>query len=159
MIRFWEFIAPQCPAAAELCRSVAEGVRMATEHEQYEALREKWVHEDNLVNHRVTWLLYAQTILFAAYGILLTVPKDSPHMERAEKLIRIIPVVGIANLCVVSISIAAAVAAHIALRGDPNVRSGKFVLWVPGVMPWVGYTAPVCLPIVFLKAWIIMIVA
>jgi|GEM_PF-2881939 len=33
--------------------------------------RAKWVHEDVLLNHRLTWLGLTQAILFAAYGIAI----------------------------------------------------------------------------------------
>ncbi len=35
---------------------------MKREPRSYEDLREKWVHEDDLFNHRVTWLLLSQTL-------------------------------------------------------------------------------------------------
>ena len=36
----------------------------------YHALREQWTHEDNLVNHRLMWLILSQGLLFTAYGTL-----------------------------------------------------------------------------------------
>ena len=30
----------------------------------YRALREQWTHEDNLVNHRLMWLILSQGLLF-----------------------------------------------------------------------------------------------
>jgi hypothetical protein len=38
--------------------------------ELYRALREQWTHEDNLVNHRLMWLILSQGLLFTAYGTL-----------------------------------------------------------------------------------------
>ncbi|MFM2069190.1 MAG: hypothetical protein RLZZ584_4099 [Pseudomonadota bacterium] len=38
----------------------------------YRALREQWTHEDNLVNHRLMWLILSQGLLFTAYGTLST---------------------------------------------------------------------------------------
>ena len=38
----------------------------------YRALREQWTHEENLVNHRLMWLLLSQGLLFTAYGTLST---------------------------------------------------------------------------------------
>ncbi len=35
--------------------------------DQYRALREQWTHEDNLVNHRVSWLILSGGLLFTAY--------------------------------------------------------------------------------------------
>jgi hypothetical protein len=36
----------------------------------YADLREKWKHEDELINRRVTWLLQTQGFLFSAFGVL-----------------------------------------------------------------------------------------
>jgi hypothetical protein len=36
----------------------------------YADLREKWKHEDALINQRVTWLLTSQAFLFTAYGVI-----------------------------------------------------------------------------------------
>jgi hypothetical protein len=35
--------------------------------DQYRALREQWTHEDTLVNHRVSWLILSEGLLFTAY--------------------------------------------------------------------------------------------
>ena len=35
--------------------------------DQYRALREQWTHEDNLVNHRVSWLILSEGLLFTVY--------------------------------------------------------------------------------------------
>ncbi len=40
--------------------------------ELYRALREQWTHEDNLVNHRLMWLILSEGLLFTAYGTLST---------------------------------------------------------------------------------------
>jgi hypothetical protein len=43
----------------------------------YADLREKWKHEDNLVNHRVTWLLNTQAFSLTAYGVLAKLRLDT----------------------------------------------------------------------------------
>lgn len=35
--------------------------------DQWRALREQWTHEDMLVNHRVSWLILSEGLLFNAY--------------------------------------------------------------------------------------------
>ena len=40
--------------------------------ELYRALREQWTHEDNLINHRLMWLILSEGLLFTAYGTLST---------------------------------------------------------------------------------------
>jgi len=37
----------------------------------YSDLREKWKHEDDLINQRVTWLIQSQAFLFTAFGVLV----------------------------------------------------------------------------------------
>ena len=45
---------------------------METERKEYlEPIR----HEQGLINRRLTWLLTSQSMLFAAYGIMLTSEK------------------------------------------------------------------------------------
>jgi hypothetical protein len=34
----------------------------------YRALREQWTHEDNLVHHRMSWLLVSSGLMFTAYS-------------------------------------------------------------------------------------------
>ncbi len=36
----------------------------------YRALREQWTHEDNLVNHRLMWLILSEGLLFGALWLL-----------------------------------------------------------------------------------------
>ena len=36
--------------------------------DQYRALREQWTHEDNLVHHRMSWLLVSSGLMFTAYS-------------------------------------------------------------------------------------------
>ena len=36
--------------------------------DHYRALREQWTHEDTLVNHRVSWLILSEGLLFTAYS-------------------------------------------------------------------------------------------
>lgn len=40
----------------------------ADDWEHYRALREQWTHEDNLINHRLMWLILSEGLLFTAYG-------------------------------------------------------------------------------------------
>lgn len=42
----------------------------------YADLREKWMHEDRLINQRITWLLGSQGFLFPAFGVLAKLRLD-----------------------------------------------------------------------------------
>ncbi|MEY4752190.1 MAG: hypothetical protein RIQ60_4404 [Pseudomonadota bacterium] len=52
--------------------SVGGSSGTAADWDLYRALREQWTHEDNLVNHRLMWLILSQGLLFTAYGTLTT---------------------------------------------------------------------------------------
>lgn len=71
--------------------------------ELYRALREQWTHEDNLVNHRLMWLILSQGLLFTAYGTLST--------AKLHWLVFGFPFFGIAVAAVIGVSIFAALAA------------------------------------------------
>jgi hypothetical protein len=71
--------------------------------ELYRALREQWTHEDNLVNHRLMWLILSQGLLFTAYGTLST--------AKLHWLVIGFPFFGIAVAAVIGVSIFAALAA------------------------------------------------
>src|SRR5690348_10576892 len=69
----------------------------------YRALREQLTHEDNLVNHRLMWLILSQGLLFTAYG---TVSSAKLHW-----LAYGFPFFGMAVSGVIGVSIYAALAA------------------------------------------------
>ena len=71
--------------------------------ELYRALREQWTHEDNLVNHRLMWLILSQGLLFTAYGTLST--------AKLHWLVFGFPFFGIAVAAVIGVSIFAALEA------------------------------------------------
>ena len=69
----------------------------------YRALREQWTHEDNLVNHRLVWLILSQGLLFTAYGTLST--------AKLHWLVFGFPFFGMAVSAVIGVSIFTALAA------------------------------------------------
>lgn len=71
--------------------------------ELYRALREQWTHEDNLVNHRLMWLILSQGLLFTAYGTIST--------AKLHWLVFGFPLFGMAVSAVIGVSIFAALAA------------------------------------------------
>jgi hypothetical protein len=44
---------------------------MENESQLYECTREKIIHEDNLINHRIMWAITLNGLLFSAYGFSL----------------------------------------------------------------------------------------
>ena len=74
----------------------------------YHALREQWTHEDNLVNHRLMWLILSQGLLFTAYGTLT--------IDKHRWLVYGFPLFGMAVAAVIGISIFAALDASVAIE-------------------------------------------
>jgi hypothetical protein len=75
----------------------------APDWELYRALREQWTHEDNLVNHRLMWLILSEGLLFTAYGTLAG--------AKVHWLVIGFPFFGMAVAAVIGISIYAALSA------------------------------------------------
>jgi hypothetical protein len=119
----------------------------------YEDLREKWTHEDDLINHRITWLLLSQTLLFTAYGIFLQTASQPDHLASVDKLIPVIPLIGFAVSIIIMWSIGAALASMRFLRKQNKEIVAKPNTGIGGFLP------PILLPIVFLLSWIYVVVA
>ncbi len=71
--------------------------------ELYRAFREQWTHEDNLVNHRLMWLIMSEGLLFTAYGT-----QSGSH---AKWLIFGFPLFGMAIAALIGVGIFTAIAA------------------------------------------------
>src|SRR5215471_18834752 len=74
----------------------------------YRALREQLTHEDNLVNHRLMWLILSEGLLFTAYGTVTT--------ARLHWLAYGFPFFGMAVAGIIGVSIYAALEATDELR-------------------------------------------
>lgn len=81
----------------------ATSPQLMPDWEVYRALREQWTHEDNLINHRLMWLILSQGLLFTAYGTLTT--------AKLHWLVFGFPFFGMAVAAVIGISIYAALKA------------------------------------------------
>ncbi|MGC4094899.1 MAG: hypothetical protein QM756_44675 [Polyangiaceae bacterium] len=120
-------------------------------------LREKWVHEDHLINHRLTWLLTSQTILLGAYGLVnqrlsdwFFCPTES-QLKHTVFLLNVIPWVGIAVSGFLLLGLVAAGRAMKIIRRQHRAIGGA-----PDVNKWtarLGLVAALPLPLVFMAAW------
>ena len=78
-----------------------QSMRLSPLSEAYALIRSQVEREDELIYHRISWLLTTQTILFAAYSVLLAPspvlpsPSTIDHPETAYALITLIPVIGL----------------------------------------------------------------
>lgn len=121
---------------------------MASNETEYDRIRSKWIHEDALINHRLTWLLASQSLLFAGYSVLL---KTCPATARIERLIWWTPLLGILTSLLLFFSITAAIIAILCLRREfPDLA-----LEVNRATTIAGFVAPFFLPVVFALAWFV----
>jgi hypothetical protein len=114
----------------------------------YRALREQWTHEDNLVNHRLVWLILSEGLLFTAYGTLSS--------GREKWLIIGFPFFGMAVAAVIGVSIftAFAVTDDIRKRFDAANLGQLCPLAPAGRLGHRGRWGAEALPFVFGALWL-----
>lgn len=117
--------------------------------EMYRALREQWTHEDNLVNHRLMWLILSQGLLFTSYGTLTT--------AKLHWLVLGFPFFGMTVAAVIGISIFAAFAAirEVNQRYDALGLNALLPLAPSGRVDHLGKLAAQALPFVFGALWVL----
>jgi hypothetical protein len=113
--------------------------------DQYKICRGNIEHEDDLINHRLSWLVLAQSFLFAA----CISAKQTPCVVRA---------VGIAICVATYISIIAAIWSIRCLRRH---YSGEIPAGYPplvGAKPLhgLGLFAPIIIPPIFILGWLLL---
>jgi hypothetical protein len=116
--------------------------------------REKWKHEDELINQRLTWLLFTQTILFAGYANILSKELNS-HIETFLLLMSIF---GILFCCVIGVSVAAAIYAMFDLK--KQAKQSDITTKIDSSLKatkW-GLLASITLPILFLMLWVAILI-
>lgn len=113
-------------------------------------------HEDDLVNHRLTWLLLSQTVLFAGFGQIV-VANNIPEASKQSILTAII-LVGGGSSALIWLGVLGAVMAGLHLWKDTNNHSKKqngehIRLGVRWWTTWLGWIPPLTLPILFVIVW------
>lgn len=112
----------------------------------YNALREQWTHEDNLINHRLMWLILSQGLLFTAYGTL--------NVDQHRWLVKGFPVFGMAVSAVIGVSIYAALdASHVIERAYLD----RLCQLTPHGAGHRGNWAAKSLPFVFGTLWLLAV--
>lgn len=115
----------------------------------YRALREQWTHEDNLVNHRLMWLILSEGLLFTAYGTLSS--------AKLHWLVIGFPFFGMAVAGVIGVSIFAAFEAieEINRRYEATGLTALISLTPSRRIGNRGKLAGITLPFVFGALWLL----
>ena len=132
----------------------------------FSVFREKWVHEDNLINHRLNWLIMTQTILFAAYGLLLGTGAEqqieqqiSKYQNQIDRVIEALPIIGILVSFLILLGIVGAVGAMYELRKSRTAQVEKMDIDTALWTSILGQVTGVLMPVAFIGGWLYCIVA
>jgi hypothetical protein len=116
-------------------------------------------HEDDLVNQRVSWLVNSQSFLLTAYAITLNglaADASKPLAIVQRKLLDMLPLVGVACVLLVCVALVGGLCAIAELRCFAATKYAKdrlFLISKPTTQ-FLGVSAPVLIPIVFLVIWL-----
>lgn len=116
------------------------------EIEKEKLARDRWWHEDALINHRLTWLLTAQIALFAGYGWIIEKITQTAHdLILYGDLVWLFPLFGFISALAFLVSIISAIKAQTRI-------AAKFPEIDFPVDKW-AWAAPIAIPLLFLLAW------
>ena len=128
----------------------------------YRIIRAQIEHEDNLVTQRLSWFLASQAFLFSALAILINGPEVSRFGAREQMVFfRVIPVLGIAIGVLIWFAIWGGVLSMARLRRLALTRtdlSGFPPIHGPRKTRFMGLSAPVLLPPLFVIVWGMLLV-
>ena len=126
-------------------------------------LRARIEHEDGLIVSRTTWLMASESFLYTAYAIALngiTTP-GMANVEHQARLLKLIPLIGIACSVLILTGILAAIRAMAWLRKLYRTRvreeAGLAPIQTPIPIVAAGLAAPVLLPSVFVVVWVYLL--
>jgi hypothetical protein len=121
-------------------------------------LQARLSHEDDLVNQRVSWLVNSQSFLLTAYAITLNglaADANKPLAVVQRKLLDLLPMVGVACVVLVAVALVGGLCALAELRNFAATKCPQdrlFLISKP-TPQFLGVSAPVLIPIVFLVIW------
>ena len=121
-------------------------------------------HEDDLINHRISWLMNSQSFLLTAYAITLNgLAGDVGRPEAAvqRKLLQLLPTTAIGCVILVAISVIGGMFALSELRQMAIAKFPKDrvdLICSPRIQ-FLGISAPILIPLVFLFIWIAVLFA
>jgi hypothetical protein len=116
-------------------------------------------HEDDLINQRISWLVNSQSFLLTAYAITvngLAADQSKPLAAVQRKLLELLPLVGVGCVVLVAVALTGGLFAINELRHFASTQYPKdrlFLVCKPRNQ-FLGVSAPVLIPIVFLVIWL-----
>lgn len=128
--------------------------------DEYRLLKSAIEHEDNLINHRLSWFFGAESFLFMGTAIAQKAGSFSITYDN-NFYYPLLPGVGIASCLLVMASIFGGIHALNALRAQMSEFYQRFPTLSPkpvcGRDCAFGLVTPIFLPLVFLAAWVLIL--
>jgi hypothetical protein len=117
--------------------------------ESIRSIRHKLDHENELINHRVSWLATSQSFLTGAYVIRFNKDADTPGFLELG-----LPILGLVTTLLVYVSILGAFGAiHLTVAAQPPEQRRLF-LTANTFTRLAGAFAPLGLPLVIAAGWL-----
>jgi hypothetical protein len=106
-------------------------------------------HEDDLINHRLTWLIGSESLLFTGYAVLVS----GVASGSVAQTVRWLPLLGIAVAGTIWVGILGAVAASLILKR----RYGQHTLGIHWLTTAMGWAPGTLLPLIFMTTWTVLL--
>jgi hypothetical protein len=126
--------------------------------QDFSLIQARLSHEDDLVNQRVSWLVSSQSFLLTAYAITLNglaADASKPLAIVQRKLLNLLPIVGAVSVLLVCVALVGGLCAISELRSFAarNYPKDRLFLISKPTTQFLGVSAPVLIPLVFLVIW------
>jgi len=127
----------------------------------FQTIRSEIKHEDDLIGQRVSWFTASQAFLLTALAIAHQ-GKTTLPTPATNALFPLIPIIALASSVVIFFGVLAGIAALLQWRARllalceraPALPRLTHEAWIMTL----GWSAPIALPIVFILAWVYLLV-
>lgn len=139
-----------------------EPLAVESEFSRYKMIRDEISHEDNLMGSRISWFMASQSFLLTAQAIAQGPRPGFPNLHN-NFFFPLLPVAAILSDLLILAGVFAGIAvlrrwrkmledAGSRFDAFPRIRRDGFIMSL-------GWSAPIGLPLVFLAAWIYLLLA
>jgi hypothetical protein len=140
-------------AAGELCNDPAFQLLLRTQMDR----------ETDLLGQRTAWVIASQAFLFSAYAGVVNQRIDLPLPKGGTRellLVDLLPWISLLSLILMAATIVAGVHALVRFRNFFLATAAPAIRGLdPGpVARAAGLLAPLCVPLIFLVAWIVLLI-
>jgi hypothetical protein len=129
--------------------------------ELYHVLRNEVKHEDDLIGQRVNWFTASQAFLLVSLAIANGAETDMPSPAN-NILFPLVPIVALSSSILIFLGVIAGVGALAQWRGRLRALARRhpelpYVKYEHLIVP-AAWSAPLLMPVVFILAWIYLLV-